>query len=328
MQVEAHSDDPLVSQKPSRLRRLLRWQVATPLILCMLAILAVVLFPLWRVSQVPDMGDPFPVSGILKPIPDKENAFRDFEEAFALLKEVDYADMYRFSEQQFDGWDPTAIELNKYLEMNRPAMEKWREATRKNAYQARSMTQVGEEFGFDKFLASRELVRWCKTEIERLLKTDKPAEVLPWLRASFRCSGLTTRNARQFDRFVGAAIFANSADSAEKWMHHPDVTRDQLLELLSVVQTSARLMETPSTTIKVNYLFARREYARWSYDDMRDSYKKAGVDPPMGSRFEYWLLAEPEYSRRLTAHVTANHLAFVDDPRRDRSPLLDGDLFD
>jgi hypothetical protein len=329
MHDDVTGEEPLAWRKPSRLSWLLRWQVVVPSILFVLVILSPAGFRQWWLSRVPDIGDPFPVSEILKPIPEEENAFPLFEEAFALLKEVADADREEYWDEETDGWDSKDNQLNKYLKMNRPALEKWREATEKENFQAVPIAQAGE-FYITNIQAHLDLPRWCQLEIERLTKTGKPADALPWLRASFRYDGLMTRNAPVLNRLVGAALFARSADSAEKWMQHPDVTRDQLLDLISIVQASARLMEKPSTTVKVAYLVARQEYAKWSYDDMKEQYKNFGfIDgPPLGSKWETWLLAEPEFSRRLGAHLTANLLVFVDNPRRKRQLLLDDDIFD
>ena len=182
--------------------------------------------------------------------------------------------------------------------------------------------------------SNRDLVRWCQTEIERLTQTGKPADAFPWLRASFRCSGLVTRNAPSFNRLLGIVFFAISANSTHKWAQHPDVTRDELLELLAVVETAAGLMQKLSTTTKMDYLVARQEFAEWSYEDMKKSnedlkklYPNVTNIPQLRSELETWLLAEPEFSRRVNAHVTANHLAFIDDPRRKRPPLLNSRLF-
>ncbi len=100
MHDDATRDDQLARHKPSRLSRLLRWKVAIPSILFVLVILAPVVYRQWRISQVPDIGDPFSVSGILKPIPEEENAFPLFEEAFALRKEVAEADFEEYPAKQ------------------------------------------------------------------------------------------------------------------------------------------------------------------------------------------------------------------------------------
>lgn len=335
MHDDATGEEPTAWHDPSRMSRLLRWQVVVPSILFVLVILSPVCFRHWWLSRVPDIGDPFSVSEILKSIPDEENAFPLFEEAFSLRKKVAEDDYKQYLDEWYDGWDPTDDLLNKYLEMNRPALEKWRKATERQNYRIVPFSRLSEESGLTKLQANRALVYLCQTEIQRLTKTGKPADALPWLRASFRCSGLVTRSAPWIGRLMGITYFAISADSTEKWMQHPDLTGDQLLELLSAVQASVRLMEKPSTTIKVDYLVVRQWYAKWSYDEMKKryddikkQYKDATNVPPLRSKWQTWVLAEPEFSRRLAAHLTANVLAFVDVPRRKRPPLLDGDIFD
>ncbi len=322
-------DGQLRRHNPSQLSRQLRWSVAIALILIVLIILMPMAYHLWRLWQVPDIGNPFAVSQILKQIPEEDNAFPGFEEAFALWIEVAKVDFDEYLDEVLsDGWDATDNHLNKYLEFNRPALEKWREATEKENYQIERIAQIGKPVYHTRFRPSRDLVLWCQMEIERLTKTGRPAEAIPWLRASFRYSSLITRDAPWLDRLTGSSNFAISARSAVMWMQHPDLTSDELLGLLSEVQASVRLMEKLSTTVKVDYLASQQEYAKWSYDDMEAEYANSPTDPPLGSKGEAWLMAEPEFSRRLSAHVTANLLVFVDNPRRDRPAILDGDIFD
>ena len=335
MEDDVTEGEPLEWHKRSLRSRLRRWHFVVPSILFVLLLLSAVGFRYWQLSRVPDIGDPFPVSEVLKPMPDEENAFPLFKEAFALQIKVADWDSSQFYDEQFDGWYSTDTLLHHYLELNRPALEKWREATEKENYQIVPNDLVSEEFEWTEIVADRDLARLCRTEIERLTKTGKPGDALPWLRASFRCSGLVTRNAPKFNRLMGVFFFAISAESAHKWAQHPDITRDQLLDLIAVVQASAGLMEKPSTTIKMDYLAARQEFAEWSYEDMKKSnedikkqYPNVTNIPQLRSELETWLLAEPEFSRRVNAHVTANHLAFVDDPRRKRPPLLDSRVFD
>ena len=319
-------DDELTGHEPSRSRR---WKVAISSILIVLVCSAPVVYRHWRLWHVPDIGHPFLVSEILKQIPEEKNAFPIFASAFALGKPVAETDFQQYMDEFLDdGWDSTDIQLNKYLEMNRPALEKWQEATEKDDYQFVPIARISDESDLTRIQAHRNLVRWCQVEIERLTKTGNPSGALVWLRASFRCSGLMTRRASWMDRLWGESTFSISAHSAEKWMQQPGVTADELLELLAVIQATNELTEKPSNNTKVEYLISRQWYAKWSYDDRKNAYEKSHVDPPLRSRWEAWLLAEPEFSQRLIAHMTANHLAFVDDPRREHPPVLGDDFFD
>lgn len=191
---DVFQDGQVSRYKPSQLSRQLRWSVVIGSILFVPVVLMPMVYRLWRLWQVPDIGDPFVVSQILKPIPEEENAFPVFEEAFALRVEVPQADFEEYlSESLNDGWNPTDNQLNKYLEMNRPALEKWREATQKENYQIVRIAQNGQSIYDTRYEPSRDLVAWCQTEIERLTKTGRPTEAIPWLRASFRYSSRVTR---------------------------------------------------------------------------------------------------------------------------------------
>jgi hypothetical protein len=111
-------------------------------------------------------------------------------------------------------------------------------------------------------------------------------------------------------------------------MRHPDVSADALLELLSILQDSAELVERASTTVKVDYLVSRHQYRTWSYAEMRRVYDQMYFEPPFRSWVEAWLHAEPEFSRRLVSHMSLNHWQHIDSPRREPPALLEDDLFD
>ena len=270
MNDEAPGEEPDWN-RTSWLSRLLSWKVVVPTVLLLLAaILSPFAYRHWRLSQVPDIGDPFPVTELLAPIPDEENAYLLFKEAFALLEEVAEADFKQYMDEALDdGWDPTDVLLNKYLEMNRPALEKWREATEKADYQRPLHNEPSADSRINDLTANRELVSWCQTEAERLARTGKPAEALEWLKASFRCSALVTRNGPWIDRTFGASFFAFSCRTTQEWMQHPDVTSAQLLDLLSTVRQSRQSTEDLSTTTKWEYLVSKREYEKWSYEQMK-----------------------------------------------------------
>ena len=53
-------------------------------------------------------------------------------------------DANEYWDEERDGWDPTDNQLNKYLKMNRPALEKWREATEKENYQIAPIAKLSE----------------------------------------------------------------------------------------------------------------------------------------------------------------------------------------
>jgi hypothetical protein len=99
-------------------------------------------------------------------------------------------------------------------------------------------------------------------------------------------------------------------------------------EIGVIQQAGFCVVEEPSTAVKVHYLASQYECETWSYKEMRRVYDQMSFDPPFNSQVEVWFRAEPEFSRRLTAHMTVNHLRYVDPPRRERPPLLDDDLFD
>ena len=202
-------DDELTRHEPSRSRR---WKVAISSILIVLVCSAPVVYRHWWLGHVPDIDDPFLVSEILKQIPEEKNAFPIFASAFALVKPVAETDFQQYMDEDLDdGWDPTDIQLNKYLEMNRPALEKWQEATEKDDYQLASIARISVESDLTRIQAHRNLVRWCQVEIERLTNTGNPSGVLAWLRASFRCSGLVTRRRIQFRSFCP---FGRKVDAA------------------------------------------------------------------------------------------------------------------
>ena len=129
MQDDWTEGEPLEWRKRSLRSRLRRWHFVVPSILFVLLLLSAVGFHHWRLSRVPDIGDPFSVSEVLKPIPDEENAFPLFAEADARRIEVAEADSVRYFDEELDGGDSRATQLNHYREVNGPAREEGRGAT-------------------------------------------------------------------------------------------------------------------------------------------------------------------------------------------------------
>ena len=339
MSDDAANDDQMVGPKRTRWSRLLNWKVAAGLVLLLLIVAACTpaAFRSWRLAQVPEIGDPFPVSEILQQIPMEENAFPLFADAWAMRRKVTDTDAAQYDAELDDGgWDATDKMLNKYLTLNRPALEKWREGAARGNYQVIPVTAKLDDYGngMVDVSANRDLHRSCQFEIERLTEIDRTDDALQWMRSSFRASALVTRNGDWLDYQIGVTFFSISMTSAERWMRHANVGRDDLLNLISVVDRAARLIERPSRVSQVDYLTSRNRYGRnWRYyvlqrQSFRGMFVANNGSLPIGSRSVAWVLAEPEFSRRLASHVAANHFAYVDKPRRERPPLLDDDLFD
>jgi len=289
----------------------------------------------WRLSQIPDIGVPFPVEDLLTPIHEEENAYPLYEEAFALLVDVSKADRDEYYLEKEDGWDSTDNQVNHYLKLNRTALEKWREATEKNDFQVAPVPQVQQLTYLVPLQSNRSLSRFCQREIERLTASGNLKEAAGWLKTSFRNSALVTRNSALIDRVVGIAHFAITTSSTEKWMEHAELTSDDLLSLLSDLEESDKLRSRPSETIQVEFLITQEYFNGWTYSKMDAEYEEAQKMTGISTKFilpftrwHCWIDSEPELSRRIYNHFFLNVTAFIDLPRRERPPIIDETIFD
>lgn len=322
---ESQHDIP-ISTKPSFLKRWLGWRI-----LALSAVVLILLSPLlyrgWRLSQVPVTDEPFDVEAFQTEVPDDENAALLLLDAAEKLVVVAEADQEAYFKESYDGWDPGDAVLDRYLRANLPAMEIWRTAADRPDFQI-DLDAADIETQMSFYGHVRDLNRFANSQIEKLVATGDPRAAIPWIEAMMRHAHLFRKNSAELNVLVGISFFAIASEATNDWAAHSDVDRTDLDRLLGMMIRARAINPPPSDTIKVAYLSNKKAYGGKSIDEYIKIYRDNGQEPPLGSWWRWWLEAEPQFTQRLMPHTTRNHLLFIDQDRRDRPPLVDGNLFD
>jgi hypothetical protein len=315
-----------ISTKPSFLKRWLGWRI-----LALTAVVLILLSPLlyrgWRLGQVPPSEEPFLVDEFPKEIPEEENAAPLLVQATERFVKVADSDFKVYFDQSYDGWDPGDATLDHYLELNQAALEIWRTAASRSRYQLDSET-LDDEMKENFIFRLRELNRFAISQIEKVTKNDHPREAISWLEAMMRHAHLIRQNSAELNLLVGISFFAIASKATIEWVVHPDLASSDIQQVLDTMIGARGLAPPLAENIKYGYLDNKEYWANGDYGEYLELYRRAGAEPPLGSKWECWLEAEPQFTLHLMPHLAKNHLLFIDRPRRDRPPLIDGDLFE
>jgi hypothetical protein len=213
------------------------------------------------------------------------------------------------------------------LKDNRLALDTWLNGSSKERYQPPARL-APDYYPIVAVEETREFNRLASIQIQRLARTNRPTEVMPWLRAQLRFVHLIRQKGVFTNYSVGVACFARAADTVNEWSAHPKLSATEIAEAYATLETARRMNPPLSETIKALSLAESQFYGNRSIEELIQLYRSSGHEPPLGANWEWWLEGEPEYTLRLFPHLARNHLLFIDKPRRKRPPLIGGDLFD
>jgi hypothetical protein len=225
-----------------------------------------------------------------------------------------------------DGWNPGDETLDRYLERNQTSLELWRKAVLLSNYQLDFDSQ-DDESELDLIRKLRDLNQFAINQIEKLTRSDRLTDAIPWIDAHLRFSYLIRKNSSESHLFSGAAFFAISANAVDEWVTHPELSRAEIDQVRVALTLAHQLRPPLSENVKVGYLATRKVYRKWTYKEYAEPYFKQRAKPPIASKWKSWVDAEPEYALKLLPLIAKNHLLFIDEPRRDRPPLVSDDLF-
>ncbi len=320
----------LPPERPSRLAWWLHPKVALPLTLLTLILLGPFLYRSYRISQLPDIGDPFDVEAFgTVTIPPGENAMEQYAVAVSLLHgTIPSGDHEKAFE---NGWSDASDDLRKWLHDNEPALVEWRKGTDRSQavlIQPKDL-RIDTEMGLiHELSAFRRLT---------LLKADECREsgdveaAWSWLRASVRASRHYSQNGVLIQRLVGMANYNYAALGINRWAADMRVNGDLLQKAMTELVEDDVLMPANSVAMKCEYLMLMHTFDHISAEDLEDwGVNELQKIPKPLRRSALFLLGEPEYSRRLLKLVFQNWLSEIDKPNWQRAPCITGSwmLFD
>ncbi|GDY10390.1 hypothetical protein LBMAG52_38780 [Planctomycetia bacterium] len=315
-----------LAEKPSRLLWWLHPKVALPLTLLGLLLAAPFLYRGYRISRVPDIGDPFNVEafGTVNIAP-ADNAMTQYALATTLLRKRGYsgnADLEIEEKARTQGWTFASEAVAKWLDDNQPALAEWRKGTKLSQAVAIQPKDFRFTSTLEVVLESREFSRLATLQAERCAHDGDLDAAWGWLLADVRASRHVEQNGCLIQRLVGIAIFYRATDGIKRWAAHPAVTPDLLRKALAEFHEADGLTPANSVAMKTEYLVLRNtlKNAKALQEVLGD-----GIDVPWGLRSPMlFVMGEPDVSLKVFEHLFANILSEIDKPIRDRAPSAGG----
>lgn len=324
MSNETHTDQdqpPPDTARPSRLAWWLHPKVALPLTLFVFILLAPFLYRSYRISSIPDIGDPFDVAAFEAiVVPASDNA----AEIYAAANKLRVTATFKSEELErvFEyGWEESTEPLQKWLAANEPALNEWRHATEHPTAQfvmsqgmwfASSTPSVSEQ---------REFTNLALLRAERCLDESDIEGAWGWLHASLRGSRHLGQYGGLHERLTGVFNFSRIAHSVNRWAADPRVDENHLRKAAEVFDAIDAMTPMNSTPIKYEYLSCLHTFERGpTLEDLGATPAAIGVSESFLSPVLYFS-GDTEYSRRLTQQVFSVWLEQIGLPKWKRAPI-------
>lgn len=314
-----------LAEKPSRLLWWLHPKVALPLTLLGFLLITPFLYRGYRISRIPDIGDPFDVEafGTVEIAP-ADNAMTQYVLAVKSLRKPTGVAPNDLEMAMQHGWSQTSEPLRKWLADNQVALTEWRKGTERS----QSVEVLPKDFRFSTNIEvtqeSRELTRLAILQAERCAHDGDLEAAWGWLLASVRASRHVQQNGVLIQRLIGIAMFFNSADGIQRWSDNPAVTPELLRQALTELHEADRLTPPNSAAMKAEYLCLTNMLTEpKSLQELIEYDGIISVPPALRPKAMY-VMGEPELSLNAFQHVFANLLSELDKPKRDRAPSAGG----
>jgi hypothetical protein len=316
---------PLFWLERARGRRRLALLLAYGLVAAALGLLT------WRVTclnSLPDVGDPPDLATLrsLK-VPDERNAYVLYRAAVGqLTTSTALQDGGRMWGVIRGGWSKADPEIRRCVDENRATLALWREGTeRPDALEV----PYGERTPFLRRPTSGSLpslVQLALLEGSRLEEAGDRAGAWGWYKAVLRCSRHAGLRGGWTERSSGHWLLSLGNERVDPWLRDPEVDAALLRRAIGDLEDLERMTVPASATLKVDHLTLLNGLAdpdrlmleydsltSFGYEDQR-RFHQAG----------WFLLNEPERSRRLARLLLANRLAYCDLPPASRPSRIDG----
>lgn len=297
------------NRRPPRWLILFKPKVGIPLaILIVLASIPLAIRS-WRISSLPPIDEPFDVEAFCSvTIPDKENAFVEYKQAFKLL--VDFSgkreDWESYKRMANGNWADAPSSFPAWIKTNDSAFKIWLKGTAKPS----AMFMPRDQIDYDKvdyITKARSLVRMAMLRAGMHIRDGNTVEAWQILHAAFRFSRHLSQHGLHTERTAAIGLVPLISPVVLTWAHHANTSVADIEYAITALSRDFRSMTAPfSYTLKNEYLAARnclRNLRRdtWIFTN------EATIDAAL-----IFLLGEPEYSEKLLDLVLANQLAECD----------------
>jgi hypothetical protein len=315
-----------------------RWYLLPWIIVAVLGVVVAAGSLLWhreqKLARIPDIPEPFDIAAfVAEDVPDEENAYFDYVAALGLIRPFAGTNEVKwgFVDQRPQSVPP---DIAAWLATNRPALDRWFEATAKSSTQAANLSNIGpaDAARIDSVIHDfRPLFELVSAEGRRLTLEGRLRDALDCHIAHLRASRHMTNRCVYLDWSMATAWHHQAAGELVEWSETPALTQDELLSARERVRASYDLQAPFSEVLKVEFVLLndRYDHLQGYLQNQRDLVAKRypHLRDEVPSDFKVWIEHEPDVSRRLIKLMTANRLAPVDQPPRSRPPLLPDGTF-
>jgi hypothetical protein len=310
-----------------------RFRLLAAAVLTVLATMAGV--SVWRMRSLnglPDVGDPFDVAVALRPIsiPDRDNAFVSYIAASKML--TTFTTAIDRSLRKTRTWSSADKKIRDYLSQNRPALEKWREASERPDALYHQPGETSVDLSMPMASHLRTFSRLASLESARLEEQGAMDEAWSWCKAMLRASRHLGRHGVLIEREMGAYDHEQAARRILHWAADPRVNAALLRRALDDVRSADSMTPPASESMKLGYVVCLREL-----EELRETLSQfplpggpngllekaasmAGVKNHV-QRVRLLISNDIERSRRVLRLLYSNWLAQVDKTADERSPV-------
>ena len=281
----------------------------------------------WRIASLPPTDEPFDVDAFCSvTIPDEENAFVEYRQAFDLFVE-DTATREEWNTQNLlkgEDWEKTPLAFKKWISANERSLEVWVEGTRKPKacwVPRKEVSDRGVEYGS----TVRSMARLAVMNAHQELHQNNSTQAWVLLHSAFRFSRHIGQEGVLNERILGTSILAIVTPGLLSWAHHPQTTATDLENAITTLSdTYSELTSPHSVTLKYEYIALTKLLSEIRYRN------EVFDDNLLIDTVAMFVLDEPDFSKAALAHVFKNQLACVDQDLASRPRWIPGstDLFD
>lgn len=292
----------------------------------LLALLLPLLVRTWFLSQVPDIGDPFDVAAFCKSmeVPPANDALPVCRIAARLFTSEQAS--YGQSEPAYErtdsvlkqGWSVADDSVKEWVAVHEPSLREWRRAAEMDQIRFDPLENLNGRYAIELRPLRLAFVRLAQLKGRQCEEQNNFAEAFEWYRARLRSR-----------RQSADSLHLNELDLHDlmHWASLPEVTADQLKTALEVLRRDHAALRPTSDEIKKEYIRAMNSLRdgdglamaiRYRSGNQTDTHEREALV----WRSLYWVVGEPERTRRIYQHVTANYLREIDNPASSRQPLF------
>lgn len=308
------------AEKPSRLLWWLHPKVALPLTLLGLLLAAPFLYRGYRLSRIPDIGDPFDVEAFgTVDIGSNENAMNQYAVAATMQVGAGLggAPPEDFQKAVEFGWDQASEPLRKHLAANEPALAEWRKGTELSHAVIIQPKDLRIESNLQLIDKLRAFSRLALLKADQCLFEGDVLSSWAWHRAAIRASRHLSQNGCLIQRLTGIATLRLDSNGVVRWTQSPRVNADQLRTAIADWLEAEKLAQPNSVALKCEYLAYQQLFRT---ENLQSYLGHASSMPQTLFRPSAFLLGEPLFSKRLAQHAFENWLSEIDKPRWQQAP--------